>query len=154
MKYTRRFLTITATLTVVAASAFAFAQSEGPTWNEQGIARRIIARVESRLNITSDQRSQVKAILKAEEPTILALAAQAKEEREAITALPAYNESEVRAVAQKYAATNTNIVVERAKIRLELRAVLTEQQLQQLEQFQADRAGHLEERLDSLIGQI
>ena len=61
---------------------------------------------------------------------------------------------EVREVAQKYAVTNTNIVVERAKIRLELRGVLTEQQLEQIEAFEASRAGHLEERLDTLIGQI
>jgi Spy/CpxP family protein refolding chaperone len=151
---TCRLFTIVAALTLAAASAVAFAQSEGPLGNQQAIVRRMIARLEARLNITSEQRAQMKAILKAEEPTILALAAQAKQEREAMTALPAYNEAEVRAIAQEYAVTNTNIVVERAKVRLELRAVLTEQQLQQLEELKASLGGRLEERLDTLIGQI
>ena len=154
MKSVRSLLIVTATLTVVAASAFAFAQSVGPNWTEQGIAKRVIARVEARLNFTAEQRAEVKAILKAEEPTIVALAAQAKEERDAMAAFPAYNQSEVDGVAQKYAATNTAIVEERAKIRLELRAVLTEEQLEQVEQFKADRDAHFQERLDQLIGQL
>jgi Spy/CpxP family protein refolding chaperone len=154
MKTNRLLLTAVATLTVLATSAFAFAQSEVSHENEQRLMRRVIARVGARLNITSEQRLQVKAILKAEEPTVVALEAQAKQEREAMTALPAYNEAEVRDIAQKYAATNTDIVVERAKIRLELRAVLTEQQIQRIEQFQSKRGGHFEERLDSVIGQL
>ena len=149
-----RILLLAASLTVLATSAIAIAQSEGPRWTEQRMTRRVIAGIEAHLNITSDQRALVKAILKAEEPTILALSVQAKQEREAMTALPAYNEAEVREIAQKYAATNTDIVVERSKVRLDLRAVLTEQQLQQLEQFKMNVDRHFEERLDMAIGQL
>jgi Spy/CpxP family protein refolding chaperone len=153
MKNTRHF-PVAALLTILATSAIAIAQSEGPNWTEQTMAQRVIARIEARLNITSDQRAQVKAILKAEEPTIIALSVQAKQEREAMAALSAYNEDEVREIAQKFAATNTNIVVERAKVRLELRAVLTEQQLQQLEQLQGSVDSRFNQRLDMVIGQL
>jgi Spy/CpxP family protein refolding chaperone len=154
MKNNRLLLVFAASLGVLATSAIAIAQSERPNWPEQRVARRVTARIEARLNITSDQRAQVKAILKAEEPTIVALAAQAKEERQAMTTLPAYDETAVREVARKYAATNTNIVVERAKIRLELRAVLTQQQLQQLEDLQSNADGRFSERLDAVIGEL
>ncbi|WP_263375508.1 hypothetical protein [Granulicella aggregans] len=71
-----------------------------------------------------------------------------------MTALPAYDEAALREVAQKYAATNTNIIVERAKIRLELRAVLTKQQLQQLEELKSKADGQVSERLDTVIGEL
>ncbi|ADW71066.1 Spy/CpxP family protein refolding chaperone [Granulicella tundricola] len=158
MKNLRLTLITAASLAVLATSAFAFSQSESSRGSQPRMIRRVIARFESRLNITTAQREQVKAILKTEEPTILALAAQAKQEREAMTALPTYNEAQVREVAQQYAATNTNILVERTKVRLELRAVLTPQQLQQLEQFKStfgagsgDRVG---DRLDMVLNQL
>jgi Spy/CpxP family protein refolding chaperone len=154
MKNKFLLITLAATLAILAFSAIAFSQPENSRWTEQGLARRVIARIESRLNITSEQRAQVKTILETEEPTIVILAAQAKEEREAMTALPAYDEAAVREVAQKYTATNTNIVIERAKIRLELRAVLTPQQLQQLEEFESGMDGRFDERLTMMIGQI
>jgi Spy/CpxP family protein refolding chaperone len=154
MKNNRRLLTITAVLTVLATSAFAFAQSDGYQWTEQRMARHVIAQVEARLNITSEQRTEIRAILKTEEPTILALSVQAREERDAMTALPAYDESAVREIAQKYQVTNTNIVVERAKVRLELRAVLTEQQLEQLEKSKSKMDSRFDERLDMAIGQL
>lgn len=145
---------VTVAMAILATSGFAAAQTEGSHGTEPRVARRVIAGVEARLNITSEQRLEVKAILKAEEPTIAALAAQAKAEREAMGALSSYNEAEVRDIAEKYAATNTGIVVERAKIRLELRAVLTAQQLEQIEKFKARTGGHFEDRLDTLIGEI
>ena len=154
MKTSRLLLAVTASLAVLATSAFAASQSEGPDLSNPRLARRVIARVEARLNITSDQRVQIKTILKTEEPTIVALAAQAKSEREAMTALSTYNEAQVRDIAQQYAATNTNIVVERAKVRLELRAVLTEQQLQQIEQLKSSFDGNFGERFDMFVGQL
>jgi Spy/CpxP family protein refolding chaperone len=145
---------VAASLTVFAASSLALAQGENAGRTGGKMTRRVIARVEARLNITTDQRAQIQAIMKAEEPTILALSAQAKQEREAIAALPVYNEAQVHEIAQKYAATNTDIVVERAKIRLELRGILTEQQLQQLEKLKASVDGRFSERLDMVIGQL
>jgi Spy/CpxP family protein refolding chaperone len=145
MKNNRILLVFAATLTVFVTSAIAIAQPRGSRWSEQRVTRRVIARMEARLNITSDQRAQVKAILKAEEPTLVALAAQSKEERVAMAALPAYDEAAVRQVAQKYATTNTDILVERAKLRLELRAILTQEQLQKLEELKSKADGRLAE---------
>ena len=81
-------LPVALTLAALATSTFALSQPEDSRLGEGRVAHRVIARIETKLNITSDQRTQIKAILKTEEPTILALAAQAKEEREAITAIP------------------------------------------------------------------
>ena len=153
MKNTR-YLILAASLAAWATSAFAVAQTGNSRLGDGKVARRVIARIEGRLNITSDQRSQIKTILKTEEPTILALAAEAKQEREAIAAIPSYNEAAVREVAQRYAVTNTDIVVERAKVRLELRAVLTPEQLQKIDSFKGSLDGVLGERLDGFIHQL
>lgn len=47
-----------------------------------------------------------------------------------------------------------NIVVERSKIRLELRAVLTEQQLHQLDSLRSNVDGRFGDRLDMAIGKL
>jgi Spy/CpxP family protein refolding chaperone len=139
---------------VLATSVLAFAQSDNYRWTEQRMARRVVAQAEARLNITPEQRAEIQAILKTEEPAIVALSAQAREERDAMTALPAYDEAAVREVALRYQATNTDIVVERAKVRLELRAVLTPQQLEQLDAMKAKMDSRFVERLDMVIGQL
>ena len=149
-----RMVLFVAGAAVLATSAIGLAQSEGSQWTEHRFAKRVIAGIEARLNVTEAQREEAKAILKTEEPTIIALAAQAKQEREAITALPAYNQAEVAEIAQKYSATNTAIIVERAKVRLQLRAILTPAQLEQLEKFKALNDDKFDERLDMVIDSL
>jgi Spy/CpxP family protein refolding chaperone len=104
--------------------------------------------------MTIEQREQVKAVLKAEEPTILALAERGKIERDELVQMQTFDEPQVHDVARRYAATNTDILVERAKVRMELLAVLNDAQRQQLEAMRAKLGAHFAERLDSLLDAI
>ena len=45
-----RILLLAASLTVLATSAIAIAQSEGPRWTEQRMTRRVIAGIQAHLN--------------------------------------------------------------------------------------------------------
>lgn len=105
MKHTRRLTFVAGSLAVAPFSAIAIAQTEAPRQPERLVGQRVIARVEALLKLTSDQRVKVKAILVAEEPNIIALHAQAEEEREAMAALTTYDESTLRQIAQKYDST-------------------------------------------------
>ena len=116
----------------------------------QQIARRVAARLEARMHITPTQREQAKSILASEKPTILALAQRARQEREELSGLSSFNESQVRDIAGKCAATNTEILVERTKVRLELRAILDDAQRRQLDTLRSRAGTNLSEHLDTL----
>ena len=140
-------------MTMLCRTALAAVGSSQDTsgWVEHRVAKRVIARIEARLNLTDQQREQAKTILKTEEPAILALAQSARQEREEMAAMSTFDQTQAEAVAQKYGATNAAIVVERAKVRLELRAVLNDAQRQQLEQLRARFGSHADERFGELI---
>jgi len=134
-------------------SALAMAQQDDSRgWIEKRVTKRAVERIEGRLNLTADQREQVRTILRAEEPKMLELAASARQEREEMSAMSSFDADEVREIAAKYAATNGDILVERTKVRLELRAVLNDAQRKQIEAMRARRGGQAGERLKELIG--
>ena len=134
-------------------SALAVAQQDDSRgWIEKRVMKRAVERIEGRLNLTADQREQVRTILRAEEPKMLELAASARQEREEMSAMSSFDADEVREIAAKYAATNGDILVERTKVRLELRAVLNDAQRKQIEAMRARRGGQAGERLKELIG--
>jgi Spy/CpxP family protein refolding chaperone len=154
MKKNTVLVTSVALLAFVATSAFALAQQDDSAWIEQRVAKRIVSRIEGKLNLTVQQREQAKSILKNEEPTILALAGQAKQERAQLAAMQSFDGGQVREIAQQYATTNTDILVERTKVRLEVRAILNDAQRQQLDQMRARVGAHLSDRIDTLIDAI
>ena len=112
-----------------------------------------IRRVEHRLGVTPAQREQAKAILAAEHPTIVQLRQQARAERDEMNAQP-FNEQQTRAIAGKYAQTNTDILIERAKVRSEILAILTPEQRTRLEQFRSQFQERMNNRLETPGGQL
>jgi protein CpxP len=137
-----------ASFALIATSAFAANRTQA----HRGLLAELIAtRIEARLNLTSTQREQVKTILKAEQPTITSLAARAAEEREDLTRSETFDEARIRTLAQSYAATNADILVERVKVRTELRAILTDAQRQQLDELRTRAGGHFEERFNAFV---
>ncbi len=112
-----------------------------------------IRRIEHRLGVTAAQREQAKAILAAERPTIAQLRQQAQAERAEMDAQP-FNETQTRDLANKYAQTNTAILVERTKVRSEILGLLTPEQRTKLEQFRAQFEERMNSRLETLGGQL
>ncbi len=125
---------------------------EPPAWVQQRVARRVVERIEGRLNMTAAQREQAKTIVLNERPTIVALAERSRQEREELSDMPSFDESKVREIAAKYAETNMEMLIERTNVRMELRAILTDAQRQQLSAMRAQRGAPVGERLNGFAG--
>jgi Spy/CpxP family protein refolding chaperone len=118
---------------------------------------RFFQRIAQRLNLTDDQKAQIKTILRSEKDTLKPLLGQLHPAREnlraAIQASDA-NETTVRAAAAKVAAVEADLAVERMKMFAKIAPILTDEQRQQLSGFEqraddfADRAiAHAGDRL-------
>jgi len=100
---------------------------------------RFFQRIAERLNLTDDQKAQIKTILRSERGTLKPLVSSLHTAREnlraAIQASDA-NETTVRAAAAKVAAVEADLAVERMKIFGKIAPILTDEQRQQLSEFE------------------
>jgi Spy/CpxP family protein refolding chaperone len=100
---------------------------------------RFLQQLAQRLNLTDDQKGQIKGILWAEKDTLTTLLGQQHAARAnlraAIQASDA-NESSVRAASAKVAAVEADLAVERMKIYGKIAPVLTNEQRQQISDFE------------------
>jgi len=96
-------------------------------------------RLAQRLNLTDDQKAQIKTILRAEKDTLTTLRGQLHTAREnlraAIQASDA-NETTVRAASARVAAGEADLAVERMKIYGKIAPILTDEQRQQISEFE------------------
>lgn len=92
---------------------------------------KILERISQQLELTADQRSQIKSILGDQQaelkPLVAALAEARKGLREAIHAKDA-TEGAVRAAASKVGSAEADLAVERMKIFAKISPVLTDEQ--------------------------
>jgi Spy/CpxP family protein refolding chaperone len=105
------------------------------------------------LNLTGDQRTQIKAVLAGEKdalaPLLAAIHETRKNLRSAIRASDA-NETSVRAASAKVAAAEADLAVERMKLFGKIAPILTDAQRQQL----ADLQQHADEFADHAITRL
>jgi periplasmic protein CpxP/Spy len=96
-------------------------------------------RIAERLNLTEDQKTQIKTTLTGEKKTLAPLLGQLHEARKnlraAIQSRDA-NESAVRAASAKVAAVEGDLAVERMKIFGKIAPVLTDEQRRQISEFE------------------
>jgi protein CpxP len=99
---------------------------------------RFLQQLAQRLNLTDDQKAQIKTILRAEKDTLKPLLGQLhtarKKLRAAIQAGDA-NETSVRAASAQVAAVEADLAVERMKIYGKIAPILTNEQRQQISDF-------------------
>jgi periplasmic protein CpxP/Spy len=147
----KRWVVITAVCAMGAALvAYGAAQQ-----NENGRLRErfsglMIRGVESDLGITDAQREQIKAILRTEQPTIQSLAAQVHDEELQLRAQPDFDEAYVRAFAKQHESTMEDALVERQRVRSEIRAVLTPEQREKADQMRSMFYSRFTDRLATL----
>jgi len=100
---------------------------------------RFFQRVAQRLNLTDDQKKQIKTVLRSEKDTLKPMLAQRRSARQnlraAIQAGDA-NETTVRAASAKVAAVEADLAVERMKIYGKIAPILTDEQRQQISEFE------------------
>ncbi len=120
-----------------ATKAFAAEKSGGAPVSMHG---KILQRLADRLELSTDQRSQIKTILKGEEDTLKPLLTSLREARTnlraAIHAADA-NETNVRAASAKVASAEADLAVERMKISGKISPILTAGQRQKISELEA-----------------
>ncbi len=91
-----------------------------------------------KLNLTAEQKTQVKQIMTEEREKIKPLAQSLKEQRKELRDLTkggAFDEQKVRAAASKQANTMTDLIVARERMKSRIFAVLTPEQRDKAEQM-------------------
>ncbi|MGE4579816.1 MAG: Spy/CpxP family protein refolding chaperone [Desulfuromonadales bacterium] len=99
-------------------------------------------RMAAKLNLTSEQQAQIKAIVEAERERIAPLREQMREQRTqlqaAMKAQP-FDENTVRLLAASQAEARTEMIVHRARVQNQINTVLTEEQREQAEKLRASK---------------
>ena len=127
---------------MLSTAAIAFAKAQK---HEHGMFGQ---RMAQQLGLTQAQQEQIKGILQSEKPKMQPLMQQLKQERQEMSSLTesgTFDEAAVRAAAGKQAQTETDLAVERARVKSQIFAVLTPDQrskAQQMEKSFAGRRGH------------
>lgn len=116
---------------------------------------QILKRIAEKLNLTGDQKSQIKTILGGEKDALKTLLGQChaarKNLRAAIQAGDA-NETSVRAAAAKVASAEADLAVERMKLFGKISPILTDEQRQKISDFM-QRADELADSVIAHVGE-
>jgi Spy/CpxP family protein refolding chaperone len=100
---------------------------------------RFFQRIAERLNLTDEQKAQIKTILRSERDTLKPLLGQLHAARQNLrTSIQANgtNETAVRAASARVAAVEADLAVERMKIFGKIAPILTDEQRLQISEFQ------------------
>jgi Spy/CpxP family protein refolding chaperone len=114
---------------------------------------KILQRIAEKLNLTDDQKSQIKTIFSDERDALQPLIAAVHQARVGLrTAIRAdgATEATVRAASAKVAGAESDLAVERMKIYAKIAPILTDAQRKQL----ADMQANADEFADNLIARI
>lgn len=105
---------------------------------------RHFARMAKELNLTEDQKTQIKTILESERQNAAPLRKQLAENREemrkAIESQP-FDESAVRALATRQNAARVELIVSRARVKSQIHALLTPEQRDMAKKLRAEGKG-------------
>lgn len=114
---------------------------------------QILQRIAEKLNLTADQKSQIKTILAGEKDTLQNQLGQLHDARKnlraAIQSADA-NENSVRAASAKVASVESDLAVERMKLFGKISPVLTDEQRQQI----SDLTQRADDFMDNAIANI
>ena len=154
----KRFKILTAMLAVALCAAMAFsqtvvkaAQGSGPAgFRHGGFGARMLGFYADYLDLTDAQQAQVKDILAKEKPTVSPLIhqlAQAHQQMSQLEQAGTFDEPKVRAIANQQSQTMTELLVQKARIKSELMAVLTPEQKDKMAKLEARRAARMQKHL-------
>jgi Spy/CpxP family protein refolding chaperone len=115
----------------------AFAGLHGPAWGGEPMRKMIAA-----LELTEDQKLQIKEILKAHKPAIQPLRKQLIEERRVLRDLiqsESWTDTDIKAQVAKVSSIGAEMALRRAQIYREVRPILTAEQIQKFMELQKAR---------------
>ena len=119
-----------------------------PGFGRPGMMRRAGPPLLQQLQLSDDQRAQIKTIFSGARETIQPLAQQVREKhaalRDAAQAQP-FDETSVRAQTQEIADIQAQLMFARAQVRNQLLGVLTDEQKARLSELRAERLQQFQE---------
>ncbi|HVN21624.1 MAG TPA: Spy/CpxP family protein refolding chaperone [Dongiaceae bacterium] len=120
-----------------------------------GMEGHMLGFMAQKLNLTDDQKTQMKAILEKEHPTMQPLHQQ---ERQIDLQLRQYvegnfDQAKVAALATQKAQVQAQLTVEETRVHNELYQLLTADQKNQLKQMEAEHAARMQQRMNRSNGQ-
>jgi Spy/CpxP family protein refolding chaperone len=105
---------------------------------------KFLDRMTDRLKLTPEQRSSIQAVLQKSQPQRVNLKEKMQTNRKALKELNRSGKSDsgqIAALAQERGQLVADMIVQRSKVRSEIRQVLTETQLEQMKQMRG-KSGH------------
>jgi Spy/CpxP family protein refolding chaperone len=136
---TNRFLIIATAAAIFAGGLTAIKTFAAASSAPAPLRQRIFQRIAEKLDLTDDQKAQIKSILSGEKDTLQPLLAQLNDARKnlraAIQAGDA-NETTVRAASARVAVVEADLAVERMKIFGKIVPTLTDEQRHKIADFE------------------
>lgn len=114
------------------------------------IVRRILNRIADRLDLTDEQKSQIRQIFQDARPRVQPLVQQAiatRHDLQEATANGTFNEAQVRVLAERQGRTVGQLIVEKERVKTQIYNVLTPEQRQKVEQMKDRFEQRLRERV-------
>jgi Spy/CpxP family protein refolding chaperone len=153
----KTFIIITAAATLV-AGGLAYKTLAAGNDTPQVAHGRMFQRIAEMLNLTDDQKAQIKTILRGEKNTLVPLLNQLHDARKNLRAAirsSDASEAAVRAASANVASVESNLAVERMKLYGQIAPILTDAQRKELadmQQLADDVADNAIARLGSELG--
>jgi len=118
--------------------------------HEFGMGEHMIGFLARSLNLTDDQKTQMKAIMQKEHPAMKPLFEQSRQIEKQLRqyAEGTYDEAKVRTLAAQKAQVETNLTVAETRIHYQLFQLLTPDQQSQLKQMEADHDARMQARME------
>ena len=140
-------------LAVALSVSMAFSQTIVKTsQGHHGGFARMLGFYADYLDLTDAQQAQMKDILAKEKPTLKPLMQQLAQGHQQMSQLEqagTFDEAKVRALASQQSQTMTELMVQKARIKSELVAVLTPDQKDKLVKFEARRAARFQKHMQN-----
>jgi Spy/CpxP family protein refolding chaperone len=151
-----RFVTVGALMAVLAGGALTYAQGPGPRGRGPGFGPEMRPGIGLRLgglDLTEAQQQQIRQLREQHREQIRPLVERLREAHQARAAAMTantFNEGEVRAAMQQLAVVEADLAVQQARLGADIRAILTPEQVQQLETSRAEREARMKERFERM----
>lgn len=145
----QRHLVMAVSAVVLTAVFTAAAQQVGGI-RKQGGPSFLIRHIMHELNLSTDQRAEIKQILLEERLALQELTRKVQQQRSELRSMTNFDEEKVRSIAQASSATYVDLVVERERVRSKIFAVLTLEQQKKVDQLGDEFRQGMQERLAHL----
>jgi Spy/CpxP family protein refolding chaperone len=150
--HTKVLIAAGAVMVLTVGGFFAFL-AHADTTNDVGFSKGRFALRLKQLGVTSEQKAELKTILRQYQPTVGPLIKEVVTERRVLRdAIHAetIDETAIRAQAAKVASLESDLAVQRAHVSHDIRAVLTPEQLQKVKEMEID----VDARIDGFLHRV